>query len=47
MKPYEIRNTTMENFSENASENSPKNTLNNSVKNLMLKWEIEGGGGSI
>jgi hypothetical protein len=36
----------MKNF-ETASKNSPKNTLNNSVKNPMLKWESQGGGGSM
>jgi hypothetical protein len=34
---------TMKNFVENALNNSRKN----SVKSQMLKWESEGGGGSI
>jgi hypothetical protein len=46
-KPYEIRNTTMKNFVENASENSRNHWVKNPVKSQMLKWESEGGGGSM
>jgi hypothetical protein len=37
----------MKNFIENASENSRNNSVKNPVESQMLKWESEGGGGSI
>jgi hypothetical protein len=37
----------MKNSVENASENSRNNWVKNSVESQMLKWESQGGGGSM